>query len=84
VLGETSPLYQFRLAIAYHRGFSDGWDEGRVVGAQRIVLLQARKRFGAAPAFEARVTRVLDADRLERMAERLLHTAGWDDLLATP
>ena len=30
------------------------------------------------------LTAIEDADRLERMAERIFDAADWDDLLATP
>ncbi len=66
------------------RGRAEGHAEGERDAARRLVLLLAGKRFGpAAPAQEAAVREVTDPARLERLAERVLDAAGWDDLLAS-
>jgi hypothetical protein len=58
---------------------------GAVAEAQRILLSQGRKRFGQPnQATEAALRGITDRSRLERLAERILDAAGWDDLLATP
>jgi hypothetical protein len=60
-------------------------DEGEVRGLHRMLLRQGRKRFGAPdPATQAALTAITDLDRLQRMAERLLDVASWQDLLQTP
>ncbi len=51
---------------------------------QRILLAQGRKRFGPPSVeTEAAICGIVDQQRLERMAERILDAKGWDDLLAT-
>jgi hypothetical protein len=60
-------------------------DEGEVRGLHRMLLRQGRKRFGDPdPATQAALTAITDLDRLQRMAERLLDVAAWQDLLQTP
>jgi predicted transposase YdaD len=80
VILEDSSLYQEAL----ERGVIRGRAEGRADGIRRLLLIQSRRRFGAAPAAEAALQGVADTARLERMAERVLDAAGGDDLLATP
>ncbi|MBX9583334.1 MAG: hypothetical protein K2X87_23780 [Gemmataceae bacterium] len=58
---------------------------GAVRGARRLLLVMGQKKFGPAPeGVAAALDGIADPDRLERMAERILDAAGWDDLLATP
>jgi len=60
-------------------------NRGVIAEAQRVLLIQGRKRFGApSPATEAALQAITDRDHLERLAERILDATGWDDLLATP
>lgn len=62
-----------------------GTARGAVEEARNLILRLGTRRFGAAgPAAEAAVRGVQDRDRLERMADRVLDAAGWDDILATP
>lgn len=57
---------------------------GALRGRQDTLLEQAQERFGPpAPQAEAAVRSVTDVPRLQRMARRVLHATGWDDLLAT-
>ncbi len=66
------------------QGMAQGVAQGAIQEAQRVLLIQGRKRFGPAPASaEAALLGIADPARLERMAERILDAAGWDDLLAT-
>lgn len=81
---EDSTTYQWILERGIAKGIAQGVAQGVAQGHQDIVLRLGTKRFGAAPAgVEAAVRGVADRDRLERMAERILDAAGWDDLLAT-
>ena len=59
-------------------------EEGRLEGELRLLVRQARKRFGAAdPPTEAALTSIQDLDRLERMAEAVLTVNSWQELLST-
>jgi predicted transposase YdaD len=84
VILEDSAIYQEALEKGVIRGRAEGRAEGRADEARRLLLIQSRKRFGAAPASESALEGVGDTARLERMAERVLEATGWDDLLATP
>jgi hypothetical protein len=73
------------IAQGEAKGEAKGEARGALAQARRLLLRIGQKRFGAPPpAAEAAVGAVADRDRLERMAERVLDAAGWDDLLATP
>ena len=52
--------------------------------AKAILLRLGRKRFGPPePATKVALDAIHDVDRLERMSERLLEAASWQELLAT-
>jgi hypothetical protein len=73
---EDSTTYQWLLQL--------GIEQGALQVAQSMVLRLGAKRFGPAPAAtEAAVRGLTDRERLERMVERTLDAAGWDELLAT-
>lgn len=60
-------------------------DEWEARGAHRIILRQARKRFGAPPAAdEALLRSFTDVDRLERISDAISTAESWAELLATP
>jgi hypothetical protein len=85
---EESSTYQATLNQGRAKGLAEGKAEGKAEGTlegERILLLiQGRKRFGAPPPERAaELAAITDRARLERMAERILDAAGWDDLLAT-
>ena len=66
------------------KGVAQGVAQGSAQEAQRILLIMGRKRFGSVPeGAETTLKGITDPARLERMAERILDAAGWDDLLAT-
>lgn len=61
------------------------FQKGRANEAANLILRVGRKRFPNTPAdAEQRLKAVSDVERLERMADRILDAADWDDLLATP
>lgn len=58
--------------------------QGQIKGRVAMLLSQARKKFGPAPAAtEAAVKAITDLPRLERMGDRIFDATGWDDLLGT-
>jgi predicted transposase YdaD len=60
-------------------------DEGRVEGLQRALLRQGRRKFGEPEEASRRaLLGITDLDRLDRLSERLLEVATWQDLLQTP
>jgi predicted transposase YdaD len=60
-------------------------EEGRVEGAQAIILRAGRKRFGlVAETVKPVLQAITDLERLERISDRLNDAADWQDLLATP
>lgn len=60
-------------------------DQGSTREAHRILLRQGRKRFGeASEDVQTAVKSVTDIERLERMSERLLEAATWQEVLQTP
>ena len=58
-------------------------EEGRVEGAQTLVLRQGRQKFGRSPTKKQQehLQGLTDLARLEVLAERLLHADTWADLL---
>jgi len=74
---EESTTYQLIL--------QRGEARGAVAEAHRLLLAQGRRRFGPATnETEAAVLRIIDRDRLQRIAEHIFEATDWDDLLATP
>jgi hypothetical protein len=63
----------------------DGRAEGRIQALQATLVRQGRHRFGrATKAVQKAVNDIKDQARLERMTERLLTAATWQELLDTP
>lgn len=85
-LGRLSMTFEGTAAYEWikSKGVAQGVARGANDEARRLLRLQGRKRFGTSPAADAALDAVADTARLERMAERMLDAADWDDLLATP
>lgn len=86
---EDSTTYQaiLRKGIAQglERGVAQGVAQGRAKEAVAMILRIGRKRFAVSPPdVEQRLNAVNEVEQLERMADRILDVATWDDLLATP
>ena len=80
MLMEESTTYQEILG----KGVAQGRQRGQLEAHRAVLLRQGTKRFGApAPGAAAAINAIADLPRLERMSERILDAAGWDDLLAT-
>jgi hypothetical protein len=74
-----------RESTAYQAILDEGRAEGRAEEARKILLRQGHKRFGAPTAAEeAAFVAITDLDRLERLSDRLLEVANWQELLGTP
>lgn len=74
---EDSTGYQWIL----RKGIAQGETRNAAATIRRL----GGKRFGGVPAeVEAQLTGITDAERLNRMTDRLLDATGWDDLLSTP
>jgi hypothetical protein len=74
---EASTTYQYILR--------EGRAEGRVEEVRKILLRLGHQRFGAPPvAIRQTLESLSDLDRMERMADRLLEIASWQELLDTP
>jgi hypothetical protein len=60
-------------------------EEGEEIRAKKVILQLGRQRFGPPDeAITARLSGITDLDRLDRLIDRLLTAAGWQDLLDTP
>jgi hypothetical protein len=78
---EESTVVNEWMAIGEARGEA----RGEVREAQATILRLGAKKFGpAAEGVEAMVKAMEDRPRLERLIDRILDAAGWDDLLASP
>jgi hypothetical protein len=77
---EDSPIVNEWCAKFAARGYATG----RLEEVRNLILRLGGKRFGPAPAgFEAAIRLISDLDRLERIADRIVDGASWDDLVAT-
>lgn len=80
ILEQESWTYQDTL----DRGEARGRAEGRAEEARRILLRLGERRFGPpSAAVQATLEDISDLERLERLADRMLEAATWDELLAT-
>src|SRR5262249_10190431 len=66
------------------RGRAEGEARGRAAEARKILLSQGRKRLGQPDESGLnRIAALTDLDRLDRLPDRLLDVATWDELLAS-
>jgi len=90
---EESSTYQWIIEKGMEKGMEKGRQEGRQEGMVKGGLRASRKnlvdlgtrrfRSPTAAALE-RLNAIDDPERLDRMINRLLDAADWDDLLGTP
>jgi predicted transposase YdaD len=74
-----------RESSTYQGILEEGRIEGEAKGLRKVILRLGRKQLGVPDAAaEATLGAVTDVSRLERMSDRLLDAASWQDLLATP
>jgi hypothetical protein len=60
-------------------------DEGRLKQAKKVLLRLGEKRFGPpSEAVAVAINQGTDLERSERMLDRILLVASWQELLATP
>jgi hypothetical protein len=77
-----SVFYQEILAEGRQEGRQEGQIEGRASEARRLLLLFGEARLGPADAaVRDALDAIADPDALDRLAERLLTAASWQDLL---
>jgi hypothetical protein len=56
---------------------------GRLTGMRRLLLSQGRTKFGPPPPeVESTIPSITDADRLQRLGQRLLEVNSWEELFA--
>ena len=80
-------VQNMRESTTYQAVLKEGREEGRVIEAQRILLLLGEGRFGPSDAAtRAAVEAIQDLDRLERINRRMIDMSlhDWSDLLNTP
>lgn len=66
-------------------GRAEGRTAGRAEGVQRVLLCQGRKKFGEPDeATRLALAGITDLEHLDRLSERLLEVATWQELLQTP
>ncbi len=66
-------------------GEFDILEELNAQGMQRVLLRQGRKKFGEPDEVTRLALRgITDLERLDRMSERVLEVATWQELLQTP
>ena len=63
--------------------YQEGHQVGALGHARASLLKQGRKRFGPADeTTEARMKAIDDIERIDRMIDRVLEVASWDELLS--
>jgi hypothetical protein len=63
----------------------EGRAEGRAEGVQRALLRLGRRKLGEPDeATRLALRSITDLERLDRLSERLLEVATWQELLQTP
>jgi predicted transposase YdaD len=73
-----------RDSTTYQGILEEGRVEGRAEGSLRVLLRLGRKRFGEPDAATlTQLQAITDLDRLDRMAERMMEAASWQELLQT-
>jgi predicted transposase YdaD len=76
-------VQQMEDSTTYQGILRRGEAKGRVEALQQTLLRQGRKRFGpASKAVQTTIQEIAEIRRLERLTERLLDVASWQDLLA--
>jgi predicted transposase YdaD len=72
-------------SVTYQAIIRKGKEQGRLEGARANVLHLAEIRFGPPnPAAAAAIAAIDDLDALDRLLERVLTAASWEDLLRGP
>ncbi len=80
---EESSVYQDIFAKGRAEGEARGRAEGEFEEARRILLRQGRKKLGEPDErVLALVAGLGDLERLNRLLDRILDVATWDELLA--
>jgi hypothetical protein len=81
---ESAFINEF-IAMGEARGRAEGEARGRIEAARSLILRFGAKRFGSPTStIELALLAISDRERLERISDRILEAADWNDLLATP
>jgi predicted transposase YdaD len=78
-------VHGMKESTTYQYILDEGRAEGAVREARKILLRQGQRRFGPpSDAISAALAAITDLERLERMSDRILEIASWQELLNTP
>ncbi len=73
------------LAEGRNEGRAEGRNEGRAEGVKRAIKRIGSRRFGPLdPTAEAALDTIIDLEKLDDLAVRVLEVNGWDELLRSP
>lgn len=79
---EESSTYQAILQKGRFQGKLEGKAEGKAEGERELLIRQGTRKFGPPDGRTLSVLKgIADPDRLGSLAERLLDTRNWDELL---
>jgi hypothetical protein len=82
-MGQT--IAEWYIEQGRAEGRAEGEAKGRIDTLQRMLLRQGRQRLGEpSETITATLTALTDVERLEKLTERLLQVASWQELLDTP
>lgn len=74
-----SVTYQASLV----EGYEEGWEEGRMIEARRVLFILGCRRYGPLPGDTlAALDRLTRIEQLEQLVMRLLDAESWAELLA--
>ena len=69
----------------YEEGKTEGIREGKTEGIKNTILRQGRKSFGPADReVLSAIQAIVDVDRLEALADRILDVKSWEELFEEP
>jgi predicted transposase YdaD len=81
--GITAMRESSTIQAFIEEGRRKGLEEGKAEGTRRIILRLGRKRLGAVDeTVEAKLSAIVDLERLEELTERIDQASSWDELLA--
>ncbi len=83
MLMEESTTYQGILEEGREKGLSQGLSQGRFQSLRGTLIRLGTKRFGPpSNPIHIGIQAIRDADRLERLLDRIFESDGWDELIS--